>query len=153
MTPATVGTPLTKPDREDIMQTTLYRYRWKFIRIGTIILLFGIAKLSQAQTVPASPPASGAKLFGQQCGTCHSIKPGEVRAGPSLAGIMGKTAGKQAGFTYSPALSRSAMKWNGANLDRWLTNSNTTVPGSFMNYRQADAAKRQAIIAYLTTGK
>ncbi len=135
------------------MQTTLYRYRWKLIRIGAILLLFGVAKISQAQSVPASAPISGTKLFGQQCGTCHSVKPGEVRAGPSLAGIMGKTAGKQAGFTYSPSLSRSVMKWNGPNLDRWLTNSNTTVPGSFMNYRQADAAKRRAIINYLTTGK
>lgn len=153
MSPVLVGAPLIKPDREEIMQTKLYRYRWKFVRIGAIVLLFGVAKVSQAQSVPASRPISGAKLFGQQCGTCHSVKPGEVRAGPSLAGIVGKAAGKQKGFTYSPALSRSAMKWNSANLDRWLTNSNTTVPGSFMNYRQADAAKRRAIISYLTTGK
>jgi cytochrome c len=43
------------------------------------------------------------------------------------------------------------MKWNAVNLDRWLTDSNVTVKGSYMNYRQADAAKRKAIIAYLAS--
>lgn len=69
------------------------------------------------------------------------------------AGIVGKTAGKQPGFGYSPALKRSPMKWNAVNLDRWLADSNAAVPGSVMNYRQADATKRQALVTYLTTGK
>jgi cytochrome c len=64
---------------------------------------------------------------------------------------MGKTAGKQADFAYSDALKRSPMKWNPVNLDRWLADSNATVRGSYMNYRQADAVKRKAIIAYLQT--
>ncbi|MCZ4344285.1 c-type cytochrome [Sphingomonadaceae bacterium G21617-S1] len=138
------------------MQTaTLYRYRWKFIRIGLILGFFAIAKISQshAQSVPPSAPPTGARLFTQQCAACHSMKPGEIRVGPSLAGIVGKTAGKQPGFGYSPALKRSPMKWNAVNLDRWLADSNAAVPGSVMNYRQADATKRQALVTYLTTGK
>lgn len=134
-----------------MMIASIYPYRWKLLRVGAMLALLLIAKMAQAQT--AAP--SGAKLFAQQCGTCHSIKPGEVRAGPSLAGIVGKTAGKQTDFTYSDALKRSPMKWNAVNLDRWLADSNATVRGSYMNYRQADAEKRKAIIAYLAgnTGK
>lgn len=132
---------------------TLYRNRWKFIRIGVILSLLVVARPSQAQSVPASAPPSDARLFNQQCASCHSTKPGEIRVGPSLAGIVDKTAGKQVGFNYSPALKASTMKWNAVSLDEWLTDSNTTVPGSHMNYRQSDAAKRKAIITYLTTGE
>jgi hypothetical protein len=38
-------------------------------------------------------------------------------------------------------------------LDQWLTDTNAAVPDSLMNYRQADAAKRQAIISYLAAQK
>lgn len=31
------------------------------------------------------------KLFAKHCASCHSINPGEVRIGPSIAGIFGKT--------------------------------------------------------------
>lgn len=131
----------------------IYPYRWKLVRLSAIIGLLAFAKLSEAQTLPAPQPISGAKLFTQQCAACHSVAPGEVRAGPSLAKIVGKTAGKQSGFDYSPALKRSAMKWNATTLDRWLADSSGAVPGSFMNYRQKDAAKRKAIVAYLANGK
>lgn len=130
----------------------IYPYRWKLMRLGAILCLLAFAKLSEAQTLPTRQPMSGAKLFTQQCGTCHSAVPGEVRSGPSLAKIVGKTAGKQAGFDYSPALKRSAMKWNAATLDRWLADSSAAIPGSVMNYRQNDAAKRKALVAYLTSG-
>lgn len=135
------------------MYTALYRHRRSLMRFGLIVRLITAAHTAYAQAVPASEPPSGAKLFTQQCGTCHSRAPGEVRAGPSLAGVVGRPAGKQAGFSYSPALKASTMTWTAANLDRWFTDSGATVPGSVMNYRQADPAKRKAIIAYLTTGK
>ncbi|MDB5705492.1 MAG: cytochrome [Sphingomonas bacterium] len=135
------------------MYPALYRHRRKLVRFGLVLRLLTAAHMVHAQTVPASEPPSGARLFTQQCGTCHSVKPGEVRAGPSLAGIIGKTAGKQAGFAYSPALKSSSMTWNAANIDRWLTDSSATVAGSFMNYRQVDPAKRKAIVTFLSTGK
>ncbi|TNE41664.1 MAG: c-type cytochrome [Sphingomonadales bacterium] len=143
-----------------------YRYRWKSLRFGVMMIALitvTVVKMARgdAQTpVPATTAATAAttanaKLFLQQCGACHSTKAGEVRVGPSLAGIMGKVAGKQPGFTYSDALKRSSMKWNAATLDRWLADSSAAVKGSIMNYRQADAAKRKAIIAYMasTSGK
>jgi cytochrome c len=118
--------------------------------MAAILGLLVTATLSVAQTVTMPPP--GETLFKQQCGTCHSVvKSDGERAGPSLFGVVGRTAGKLPGFNYSPALKSSTLVWSATTLDHWLTDSNTAVPGSYMNYRQADAAKREQIIAYLAS--
>jgi cytochrome c len=124
----------------------------------TSLLAFGAATLTGApgtaqMAIPKAAPMSGDKLFGQQCGACHSVKPGERRVGPSLAGVVGRKAGTTAGFFYSSALKGSGITWNRATLDPWLAKSQAAVPGSRMSYTQADAAKRKAIIDYLTTIK
>lgn len=111
--------------------------------------LNGAAAHGQGLVVPKGVPPSGEKLFGQQCGACHSTIAGEARVGPSLAGIMGRTAGKSPGFTYSRTLRASQIRWNEKTLNLWLADSNAEIPGSIMNYRQSDPAKRLAIIAYL----
>lgn len=103
--------------------------------------------------IPKAAPVSGDALFGQQCGACHSAKPGETRVGPSLSGVDGRKAGSLPGYAYSPALKKSGMTWDAASLDTWLSGSTKAVPGTKMAYAQADAAKRQAIIAYLATLK
>lgn len=103
--------------------------------------------------VPKGGVASGDKLFAQQCAACHSVVPEQTRVGPSLAGVIGRRAGKQPRFAFSAALKASAITWTPATMDRWLTDSNKAVPGSAMNYRQPDAAKRERIIAYLQTLK
>jgi len=92
---------------------------------------------------------SGEKLFRNQCAACHSLVAGEVRVGPSLHGLAGRKAGTVAGFNYSSALKKARLRWKPETLDKWLTDSSAFVPGSVMNFRQADSAKRAAIIAYL----
>jgi cytochrome c2 len=92
---------------------------------------------------------SGEKLFRNQCAACHSLVAGEVRVGPSLHGLAGRKAGTLAGFSYSPALRKARLRWKSDTLDKWLTDSGAFVPGSMMNFRQADAAKRAEIIAFL----
>jgi cytochrome c len=119
-------------------------------RVAAILGLLVAAMQGVAQTATTPPP--GEVLFKQQCGTCHSVvKSDDERAGPSLFGVVGRTAGKLPGFNYSPALKSSTLVWNATTLDHWLTDSNTAIPGSYMNYRQADAAKREQIIAYLAS--
>ncbi len=106
---------------------------------------------SAQMAIPKAKPVTGEKLFGQQCGACHATKAGETRVGPSLAGIIGRKAASQRGYRYSPALRKSGLTWTRDNMDKWLTNSGTTVRGTIMIYSQADAAKRRAIINYLNT--
>lgn len=122
-------------------------------RAGALVVAAIVAIAASAggaqMVVPKPALPSGEKLFAQQCGVCHSIAPGEHRVGPSLAGVMMRKAGRAPGFAASPALRKSGLTWTPATLDRWLADSAAAVPGSVMNYRQADAAKRSAIIAFL----
>jgi cytochrome c len=92
----------------------------------------------------------GGDLFLNQCGTCHVLSPTpEPRQGPNLYGVVGRPAGKLKGFKYSSALARAKHTWTRERLDAWLTDPAGLVPGTVMNYRQADATIRGKIIDYL----
>jgi cytochrome c len=106
---------------------------------------------AQASAATAGALPSGEALFTQQCGTCHAVSAGETRVGPSLYHVVGRPAGKLPGFSYSDALQHSGFEWTPAELDRWLTDTSAAVPGSMMNFREPNSAKRQAIIAYLVS--
>jgi cytochrome c len=95
-------------------------------------------------------PLPGEALFLKNCGTCHVISatPSQ-RQGPNLYGVVGRPAGKLKGFEYSKALARVKFSWTQDKLDAWLTDTAKLVPGSVMNYRQADPSVRASIIAYL----
>ncbi|WP_442113638.1 c-type cytochrome [Pseudomonas sp. NUPR-001] len=96
----------------------------------------------------------GKALFNGQCGFCHSTEAGKHLMGPSLHGVAGSASAQVAGFNYSAALKGSQLRWDDANLDRWLTGPATVVPGNMMMFPgQADAQARRNLIAYLKTLK
>lgn len=86
-----------------------------------------------------------------RCAACHSFdKGGAKRSGPNLHDILGKTAGTQAGFTYSNAMKGSGVTWTAETLDAFIAAPNKIVPGNRMGFAgEADAARRKAIIAYI----
>ncbi len=95
-------------------------------------------------------PAKGADVY-DKCIACHS--PELNRIGPKHRGVVGRTAGSVADFSYSPALKKVGFVWDEARLDRWLTNPDKLVPGNRMGFRLQDAAQRADVIAYLRTLK
>ncbi len=93
--------------------------------------------------------SAGEMLFGF-CAGCHSLRPGENRLAPSLAGLFGRRAGSVPGFPYSQALKRSGIVWNEQTLDAWLADPRRFVPGTIMPFQGLpDAKDRAAIIAFL----
>ncbi len=117
-------------------------------------MAFGVAVLLQCQASKAQTAdvAAAQQQFVTSCGVCHSVKPGDTpRQGPNLSGIYGRSAGTLQGFAYSPALKDAGWTWDEARLDPWIANAQAVRPGTVMNYRQADPAKRQLIITYLKT--
>lgn len=111
------------------------------------LLLIGPAKTFAAE----GDPANGARAFRGACAACHSLQPGQHRTGPSLAGVLGRTAGTAAGFRrYSPALKAAGVAWDEATLDPWLADPQTFIPGNRMAFRGLpDAQARADLIAYL----
>jgi cytochrome c len=101
-----------------------------------------------AQLTVAADAARGGELYAGRCGACHSIT--DNGAGPRHAGLIGRKAGSQPGFDYSQALRNSGIIWDARQLDRWLANPNTLVPGNKMAVQLAnDRRDRNDIIAFL----
>ena len=100
----------------------------------------------------AQDAKAGEVVFKSQCSICHSVQAGRNMIGPSLFGIVGRTAGTIPGFHYSPANKDSGLTWDTATLDRYLTSPSTVVPHTIMTYAGLkDAQKRADLIAYLST--
>ena len=119
------------------------------IAAAVLMSVAGAPALAQMPLPDASAP-DGAKLFKNQCATCHTVHAADPhRQGPTLEGIYGRKAGSVADFHYSAGFTQADWSWDEAHLDPWLTNPQTVIPGAVMPYRQAKPEVRTAIIAYL----
>lgn len=102
--------------------------------------------------VPAAASAQqadGERLFRQRCGACHTMDPGQNRAGPHLSGVIGRTAGSVEGALYSAALRESGIVWDAPSLHTFLAAPRQMMPGTSMTVGVPNADQRAAIIAYL----
>ena len=115
----------------------------------------GAAPVAVTAAVVADDPASALIAEGKaafaNCSACHAVaKDAPNGAGPNLFRIVGKPAGQVAGFAYSDALKASGIIWTAAELDGYIADPVAKIPGTTMVAGAiADAAKRQAVIAYL----
>ncbi len=98
----------------------------------------------------AADVQAGQRQFETSCGVCHTAgKDGGTRQGPNLYGVFGRRAGTLPGFSYSAALRNGGWVWDETTLDPWIANAQAAHPGTVMNYRQANPAKRKLVIDYL----
>ncbi|NBU27568.1 MAG: cytochrome c family protein, partial [Caulobacteraceae bacterium] len=75
---------------------------------------------------------------------------GVNKVGPSLHGVVGRTAGSIAGFRYSAANKGSGVKWSEDVLFTYLENPRKFMPGTNMSFvGLRDPQKRADVIAYL----
>jgi cytochrome c len=101
------------------------------------------------------PPEApdGARLY-RRCIACHALEPGRNSpSGPTLFNIVGRPVAAEPGFRYSPALSahsRRHPRWTEAELDRFLADPLSVVPGTDMSFQGIDdPAQRRALIRWL----
>lgn len=114
--------------------------------------------LAEMQAAVAALPApynaasyeNGQRVFAQ-CRSCHTIGAGEPnRVGPNLHGVFGREIGTVQGFTYSSAVQEASFAWDPAQLDNWLANPQSFLPGNRMAFAGVrDETQRRDLIAYL----
>ncbi len=109
----------------------------------------------QAQTTAQPVTGSGGdreqgRQVYRKCQACHSLEPGKNGIGPTLAAIVGKRAGSEPGYAYSPALRASGLSWDVATLDQYLLDPQKSVPGNKMPFPGLKTEnERRDVIAYL----
>ena len=109
-----------------------------------------------AEAAPAVDPAlvaAGEKVF-KKCKACHQVGEGAVnKVGPVLNGLVGRAAGAEEGFKYSPAFKDKAAEglvWDEANIAAYLQDPKNFIPKNKMSFaglkKDEDIA---AVIAYI----
>lgn len=111
------------------------------IMLASSVLFAGHARAQDA--------AAGERLFRTRCGSCHTVLPGQNRVGPSLSGVIGRTAGSVEGARYSQAMRDLGVTWDGEQLATFLANPRAMVQGTTMTVSVPNQADRNNIVAYL----
>ncbi|MDQ0473080.1 c-type cytochrome [Labrys wisconsinensis] len=101
--------------------------------------------------VPAMPPAASFDPVFEPCAHCHQIGVGaRSSTGPALEGVIGRRAGKAAGYPFSAAMRGSGLVWDEASLSRFIEDPQGLVPGTRMIFTGIDDPERRAaIVAYI----
>lgn len=118
-----------------------------FVTLGCTLLAY--AALGAEPVVAAE---AGQKKFNNRCRTCHSVKEGDNRLGPSLHNVFGRKAGTSSGYaSYSQALTNSGVVWDEETLEKFIENPDALIPGNNMKPYSGitDAEERKQIVAYL----
>jgi nitrite reductase (NO-forming) len=89
---------------------------------------------SGAAAPPAGGEAGAGRLVFRKCQACHSMELGKALLGPSLAGIIGRKAGAEANYNYSPAMKQANIVWDAKILDAYLADPQKVVPGNKMPF-------------------
>ena len=109
----------------------------------------GAETVNAAYAALTGDAAKGRRVFAV-CGSCHSVKPGENRVGPSLAGVVGRPAGSVEGFSYSDANANSGIVWSEGVLFEYLEAPQEYIPGTKMIFPGLKKEQDRAdVIAYL----
>jgi hypothetical protein len=114
-----------------------------------VLLALPLAACSSRGCARSEAPR-GKELFEARCAVCHSIT-SESAQGPGLGGVVGRAAGRLAGFSSTRELASSGITWSESSLDRFLAAPSALVPGTKMALAVEDASERRAIVAYLAT--
>lgn len=122
------------------------------IAVVSLPLLAALSVLTPTISL-AGPPADvrqGQKLFAR-CAGCHSA---DTTMGPGLNGIVGRTAGTQAGYRYSTAMRRAGLVWDQATLQAFVRSPQSVVKGNKMAFGGLASDRDAAdVVAYLAARK
>jgi cytochrome c len=100
----------------------------------------------------AHASAEKGQAIAKQCQACHTFeKGGPNRVGPNLYDIVGHERGTgRNGFNFSSAMKTKGGKWTYDELNKFLTNPRSYIPGTNMTFAGLSRDSQRAdVIAYL----
>jgi cytochrome c len=108
--------------------------------------------LAAAGSATAQDAANGAKIFAK-CKACHVIDAPTNRVGPTLHGVIGRTAGTVEGFKYSESMAqhgKDGLVWNNENIDKYLADPKGFIPKNKMAFPGLKKPEDRAdVLAYI----
>ncbi|MGI9416160.1 MAG: c-type cytochrome [Hyphomicrobiales bacterium] len=97
---------------------------------------------------------AGKKIF-KKCGVCHFVDKEKKKIGPSLKGVIGRTAGTWDKYKYSKAMKAAGeggLTWSEETLAEYLIKPKKLVPGTKMAFPGLKKPEdRLNVIAYIKT--
>jgi len=104
-------------------------------------------------TLLSSGSAQHGAQLAKQCEICHNFSKGQgPKIGPDLYGVVGRKIASVEGFNYSSALKEKTGTWTFDELNKWLLNPRTDVPGTAMTFAGVTNDHQRAdIVAYLNS--
>ena len=92
----------------------------------------------------------GAKVF-KKCAACHSISEGGGnKIGPTLWGVLGRSAGSIPDYKYSKAMVAYSKNWSFEEMNGFLKKPKGWIKGTKMSFAGLKKAKdRAAVILYM----
>ena len=115
--------------------------------LAAVLITAACASPSRAQD------AAAGELVFAKCKACHTASEDKNKVGPSLMGVIGRTAGTHAGFKFSAGMmdaGEGGLIWDDAKRTEYLKNPKALVNGTKMAFaglkEDADIAN---LIAYL----
>ena len=101
----------------------------------------------------ASADVTRGENSAKKCAACHTFGKGEPnRVGPNLYGIIGRPKASEAGFNYSAAMKGQKGNWTFEDLDHYLLNPRTSVPGTNMTFAGIPRGSERAdLLVYLNS--
>ena len=116
---------------------------FKIIALTSMVLLASVAHAE-------GDAKRGQKLY-DECIACHAPERGAQQGvGPSLFGVIGRKAGDNNDFRFSPALKRSGIVWSERELDAYIADPQKKIPANRMPYSgMSNARDRADLLAYI----
>ena len=132
-----------------------------FLSKTALFLALATAPIAIGSTAASADPADttissqgdaekGKRLF-NRCKACHNLTAtARRRIGPNLDSLFGREAGSREGFKYSKALMDADFTWTEKNLDDWLAQPRSFLPGDKMAFAGLRKEQdRKDLMAYL----
>ena len=104
------------------------------------------------ETLLASADIKRGETAAKKCQTCHTfVKGGPNQVGPNLYGAYDRARAATT-FNYSAAMKAKTGEWTADDLNKFLANPKTFVPGTTMGFAGISRASERAdLIAYMNS--